>query len=283
MVLGLDKKKRRSMPTCLVCGLNRKDLTKHVLVVHGLSGSEYKTKYNGILIDLSVAEKRKDTCLLVHGDANYRNEPARRLSYELYEGGHPLCDPAIRAKAADTMRERYGVEAFNNRDKAKLTCLAKYGVENPGQNSEVNEKRNKTLIARYGRVFNHVKQKLKPPEGFAEVARAGESISILAVRYGVTLPVVSRWLKELGIVRSVVALERRVQTPTEIVQSYFDTCVEKNTVLSFHEYGRIRTEADKLKMKRLFGGGKRFNSLVDKLKTVALNVELWPSFLSSLV
>lgn len=50
----------------------------------------------------------------------------------------------------DTKECRYGSPGFNNREKAKTTCLEKYGSENPQQVEEIKEKTKKTCIEKYG-------------------------------------------------------------------------------------------------------------------------------------
>lgn len=46
-------------------------------------------------------------------------------------------------------------------EKSKQTCLEKYGVDNPNKNADVIEKRNKTIISKYGSHKNAVSQKVK--------------------------------------------------------------------------------------------------------------------------
>ena len=50
--------------------------------------------------------------------------------------------------------EKYGRVSHpssNNREKAKLTCLEKYGVENPSQIESVKKKKADTFLAHYGK------------------------------------------------------------------------------------------------------------------------------------
>ena len=49
-----------------------------------------------------------------------------------------------------TKEQRYGSSSYNNREKAKNTCIEKYGVENPSQDPEVKEKIKNTFLENYG-------------------------------------------------------------------------------------------------------------------------------------
>jgi len=49
-----------------------------------------------------------------------------------------------------TKKEKYGDENYNNRIKAKNTCIKKYGVENVQQDKKIKEKTNKTNFKKYG-------------------------------------------------------------------------------------------------------------------------------------
>jgi hypothetical protein len=66
-------------------------------------------------------------------------------------------------KTRKTKKERYGNEKYTNKEKAKQTCLEKYGVEHPSQVAEfqkrahlnrdykkIEEKRKQTCLERYG-------------------------------------------------------------------------------------------------------------------------------------
>lgn len=143
------------MPVCKICDIVRADLNRHIKKEHGLTAMKYRLLYGSPVVDSSVEEKRKLTCLLKYGNPNYRNEEARKLANEVYENGHSLRDPLIREKARKTKQELYGDPNFTNREKAKVTCLKKYGVENVNQLDSVVKKRVQTCIERYGRVINY--------------------------------------------------------------------------------------------------------------------------------
>ena len=69
------------------------------------------------------------------------------------------------AKTAQTKQSRYGTATYNNSEKSKNTCLAKYGVDNPAKSDFIQEKIRKTNLERYGteNVFqaDAIKEKIK--------------------------------------------------------------------------------------------------------------------------
>ena len=142
------------MPVCKICGTVRTDLHRHLETEHQMSSEQYKSTYGGTIIDSSVEEQRKETCLEKYGDPNFKNKEAAKFSNEIYEGGHSLRDPAVRAKGCETKEQLYGDKNFTNREKAKETCIEKYGVDNVAKIPGVVEKRVQTCIQRYGKIFN---------------------------------------------------------------------------------------------------------------------------------
>ncbi len=68
-------------------------------------------------------------------------------------------------KIRNTKLERYGDEKYINIDKAKQTCLEKYGVDNVSKSAEVIEKIKKTNLERYGYdstfMVPEIKEKIK--------------------------------------------------------------------------------------------------------------------------
>lgn len=53
-------------------------------------------------------------------------------------------------KSKQTKLERYGSLGYNNRDKAKKTCLIKYGVDNPKKSEWAKKKTIETCLKKYG-------------------------------------------------------------------------------------------------------------------------------------
>lgn len=65
-----------------------------------------------------------------------------------------MCDPAVKAKFKKTMKQRYGVEwaglSKELNDKRDRTSLARYGSIYPNQSAEVRAKYKKTCLDKYG-------------------------------------------------------------------------------------------------------------------------------------
>lgn len=86
----------------------------------------------------------------------------KRTSIERYGVQNPSMKKEICIKKFDTMMERYGtistaqfidfskIDYSKSREKAKKTCLEKYGVENAGQAECVREKMKQTCLEKYG-------------------------------------------------------------------------------------------------------------------------------------
>jgi len=188
------------MPVCIICKKEMKDLSRHIKFEHQFTVNEYKQKYATIVVDPSVEEKRKNTCLEKYGNSNYKNDGARRLSYELFEGGHPLRDPHIRDKACKTKARLYGDPDYTNRGKAKKTCIEKYGVENVSQVKGILKKRVQTSISKYGRAINYVKPALFTKEKLIDLHIIKKlSLGEIAKNYNLTSNGVGYWMKKFGI------------------------------------------------------------------------------------
>jgi hypothetical protein len=269
---------------CGLCSHEAYDLTSHVINFHKITTAEYRNNY-GLLVSSRVEEKRRETCLLRHGDENYKNREAIKLSNELFEGGHSLKDPTVREKAKNSKEILYGDPTFTNREKAKKTSLEKYGTEYTCAAPGVIKKRLDTLKSRYGRVFNidRPHNKTDAPSDFEEEYMRGTPMGKLSQMFGVSEPVIGRWVKDANLERSYVEKsERVIETPSKIVSEYFQECLTQNKVLSFYEYGKIRGNNYTLKMKRLFNAGKKFSHLKEELFRVALDVLTQDNFLEKI-
>ncbi len=75
-----------------------------------------------------IDKKRRQTCIDLYGDENYRNSE----------------------KSKETKLKKYGDSNYNNRIQAKQTCIELYGVENPFQSDLVKQKIKKTNLKKYG-------------------------------------------------------------------------------------------------------------------------------------
>lgn len=86
----------------------------------------------------------------------------KNLSYGYYTYCCNSCaqsDFEIFNKINETKKERYGT--VNNREKAKKTCLERYGVENPQQVKSINEKSLSTKHKKYGDNLEEITKKTK--------------------------------------------------------------------------------------------------------------------------
>jgi len=273
------------MPSCAICGMIRLDLSRHLKEQHQISVKEYYETYKADVVDASVNDKRKQTCLEVYGNPNYRNEEARKLSYEVYEGGHPLKDPEVIKKGQQTKLELYGDPGFTNRSKASETCLKKYGVKNVGQIKEVKQKAVKTLIERYGRVINYDYVPPYTKEDLIELhVNQKLTLAEIGAKYDKTEACIGYWMKKSGIPvtkRRTISYKREFISVRALVEIFFKECQENGKVLSFPEYGKIN-DKNMQKMKRSFNTGCKYNLLREELFMVALCPDKWPEFLSKL-
>jgi len=77
------------------------------------------------------------------------------IRFQQIRKGNGVCSPECVEKQrvkkiAATKELRFGSASFNNREKAKETCIEKYGVDNPMQDSSIKEKAKETCIEKYG-------------------------------------------------------------------------------------------------------------------------------------
>jgi len=251
-----------------------------------MSVEEYKRIFKAPVVDPAVNEKRRETSMRLYGNPNYKNEEAKKLSNEIFEGGHSLRDPKVREKAKQTKLRLYGDANFTNRDKTRETCLERYGVTNVGKVKAVVDKRVRTCIERYGKVFNYT----PPPvieKAVLEDMHLNRRMSLVEIadELNLTQSVVSYWVHKYGIQvtkRVVVPKHKEFFRPDVIVRAYFEKCQEHGKVLSFYEYGSVFSGKEMLRIKRLFNRGGRFSSLKEELFQMALLPGEWNSFLSKL-
>ena len=271
------------MPRCEVCGFVGIDLSRHLKFFHQMSTIDYKNKYNLPVIDASVEEKRKETCDKVHGNPNYKNENAKKLSNEIYEGGHALSDPLIREKADQTKLKLYGNKNFTNHEQAKQTCIDRYGVDNVAKLSAVSEKKKNTLMERYGRIFNYDHIPLLTKEELIDLhINKGLSLREIGNRYGTTGEGIGYWAKKYNVqIIKKVTLPRskEYRSHINIVKSYLEECSIKNKILNFSEFGKLTEDKKSQRLKRLFNSGKPYHHLLQELQEVALKPDIWPDFL----
>lgn len=97
--------------------------------------------------------EKHPTCKYCNKPTKYtlRNYKSTGLIYNIY------CSASCSAKDIDrvnkskqTKFDKYGSLGYNNRDKAKKTCLEKYGVDNPKKTEHAKQKTIETCLQRYG-------------------------------------------------------------------------------------------------------------------------------------
>lgn len=100
-------------------------------------GFSSKDHYETYLLENTITEKRCQCGCVFLGKS------------EIY-----LCSACTEqnrmTKIFQTKKDRYGSEGYNNRDKAKETCLEKYGVDNPRKNDYIKRKAKETCLEKYG-------------------------------------------------------------------------------------------------------------------------------------
>lgn len=134
-------------------------------------------------------------------------------------GGHSLRDPNVREKAKKTKEKLYGNANFTNREKAKQTCLKKYGVSNPNQCKEVVEKRLKTSLSRYGKIFNYVRPPTFTKEQLVDLhINRKLTLKEIGKRFSLTPESVSFWMKRYNI-----SVQRRHRYHVDKEKSSIDT------------------------------------------------------------
>jgi hypothetical protein len=201
------------MLTCAICSKEGLDLTFHLQHKHQLTTDQYKSQYNALVVDPSVELKRKETCESVHGDSNYKNEEARKLSFEVYEGGHPFSDPKVREAAMNTKMKLYGDPDYTNRDQAKETIKTKYGVENVAGIPGVVEKRIKTNLERYGKIFNYDPKPIFTKDQLEDLHyNQNKNLSEIGEIYGMTGEGVAYWMRKYGLKTRTIKLNKAIVT-----------------------------------------------------------------------
>ena len=107
--------------------------------------------------------------------------------------------------------EKYGDSGYNNREKAKETCLEKYGVENVSQIAGVQERNSKLKKERYGSVNNW-------PKGHQTRI---ENCGSLEESYKLTHEKITETcLKEYGVIRPISIPEIKEKAKQNFIKSF---------------------------------------------------------------
>lgn len=80
---------------------------------------------------------------------NLRRYKTEGKIYDLYCSRN-CANVANLMKSQSTKEQRYGTKGYNNRNKARKTCIVKYGVDNPKKNEDIKRKSEETCMKRYG-------------------------------------------------------------------------------------------------------------------------------------
>lgn len=122
---------------------------KHLMLKHNMILS--KEDFYDLYVRKSPNEGK---CLTCGKQTDFYKISGKTYTYKLY------CDDScigknknIIKKIKNTKKERYGNENFNNANKAKETCIKKYGKTSFTKTDEYIEKTKKTCNARYGKDY----------------------------------------------------------------------------------------------------------------------------------
>ena len=150
------------MIQCQICDKEFSDrgLTYHITHTHNITKKEYYdtyikqenegicpvcgniTKFNGLTYNKCCSEKC--TLKFKYGVEHNSQIPEVKAKMHTKEAHQKSADnknyAEIVRKGAITRKKIYGNSTYNNREKAKETCLNKYGVENPLQVPEISKK-----------------------------------------------------------------------------------------------------------------------------------------------
>lgn len=151
----------------MICKLCKKDfkgfvgLGTHISTIHSITNEEY---YNKFLKN----EDGEGRCLKCEEETSFLD---LRRGFRLYCSRSCMqSSQEIIKKKKDTYLKNYGVDNYaksdkfkrthnfskNNRKKANITCLERYGVENVSQIEDVKKKKRETSFKNYG-VSNYTK------------------------------------------------------------------------------------------------------------------------------
>lgn len=125
------------LPKCKICGKELSDLRADVF--NGFNG----------------------TCGSKECVNKYRYAQTEKAVLEKYGVTNVYALKSIHDKAAATKCARYGSSTYNNVEKNKVTCLEKYGVDNPAKADEVKEKSKQTCLGKYGVKYSLQAEKVR--------------------------------------------------------------------------------------------------------------------------
>jgi hypothetical protein len=185
-------------------------------------------------------------------DIEKRKELTRLTFAKNYQGGHPMRDPDFIRK----YKEARKVAPHYDKDKARSTCLERYGVESYAQTDRAREisHRNMLELQKSGKAFSGKNIKECPDVQHLRDLCAQQKSSVeLSEIFGVSTVTMTRWFKEYGIVRDTAPAKRMpAWSESQLIGDYRKACEESGKTLSFPEYGKHRkSQALCLRLQRL--------------------------------
>ena len=165
-------------------------------------------------------------------------------------------DPTRLSKIRKTKKERYGNETYVNPEKAKATCIEKYGVDNVSKSDEIIERIKAANMEKYGVEWSWqadgVKEKIKQTNliryGAENPSQANsikqKKIDTYLKRYGVENPFQCEKIKQN--IRALYKEKFGVEYPSQIaeVRQKISEVVRKNNYKLLHSSKRIVDNVD---------------------------------------
>jgi len=178
----------------------------------------------------------------------YRYEKAKNSTIEKY-GAIGFAVKEFREKGLETTTKKYGNSHYNNRDKAKQTCLEKYGVEFISQTKEVKDKVTQAW-------------ENKSVEEIEEITK--KHIKTNQERYGVNSASQSEEVKQKVKNTNIARYGKESYCQTEeFKHRYKETCIEKYGVEHAMQNPEI---SNKLKQTLLNKTKDEWNHIIEKRK-----------------
>lgn len=161
------------------CQCARESVSQSVSATKSLYTEEKKSE---------IQKKTKNTLASKYGVTNVGQLPIAKENHRrFYENKNQV--KKVNEQVANTKKAKYGDKNYNNRSKSQKTCLDKYGVLNPMQNSQIAKKSakkrkslydpTKVLPNNYHRIIQNIKndfnlEVLTPIEEYTGVASRPE-------------------------------------------------------------------------------------------------------------
>lgn len=234
------------------------NLTNHIIYFHKLNKNNYYDKYfrkpgEGICpicgektLLKNVIEGYRKYCSMScrNKDNEFINKCKNTLEHKLGKNYKKI----ISNKRKSTNLFIHGNENYNNREKAKLTCMDKLGVDNPSKSNKIKHKKEETCMKHFGVKYTLQSEKLK-----------NKFKNTCIEKFGVDNPSKNELIKEQKI--KTTLKHYNVKFPmqsNEVKEKYENTCIEKYGVRNVSQVLEIHK-------KQMFGkykapNGKTYDS-----------------------